>query len=120
MTTTLLIDIDGTLVEHITSLPERVQQKLPTPKVLPGVIEKLTEWGKAGHKIILTTARKECWRKLTERELEEEGIWYDQLVMDLGCGPRYVINDLKPGREETPMAVAINLPRNQGIGEIKL
>jgi hypothetical protein len=40
--------------------------------------------------------------------------------MGLGIGPRVIINDLKPGREDIPMAEAINLRRNEGVEEINV
>lgn len=118
MTTTILMDINGTIVKH-DSLPDRQQLGHPPPALLPGTLDKLREWGRKGYKVILTTARKSCWRALTEKELADAGVWYDQLVMDLGCGPRFLINDLKPG-SDAPMAVAINLPRDVGIGGVDI
>ena len=88
-------------------------------ELLPGTLEKLWAWDARGHKIILTTARKESLRARTERELEELGIIYDQLIMGLTSGPRYLINDVPDGHEGKK-AIEINLPRNQGIRGVEI
>jgi len=119
MSKTILLDIDGTLIKHDKSVSEQHRTKEYPDTPLPGVLEKLIEWEKKGYKVILTTGRRECWRKFTEKQLFDLGFWYDQLIMGLGCGPRVLVNDLKPGSEE-PMATAINLPRNQGIGNLEV
>jgi len=114
---TIFCDIDGTLVTH--SKPTDAQ--LPSHKLnlLDGTIEKILEWDKLGYRIILTTGRKESLRKVTEQQLAEAGIIYDQLVMGIGGGKRYIINDRKPNGTED-YAIAINLKRNQGIKNINI
>jgi len=114
---TIFCDIDGTLVIH--SKPTSAQ--LPTHKLelLEGTIEKLLEWDKLGYRIILTTGRKESLRKVTEYQLAEVGIIYDQLIMGIGGGKRYLINDRKP-QDTEDYAIAINLKRNSGIKNINI
>ena len=115
--TTIFCDIDGTLVEH--SKPIKTQ--LPNHKLilLDGTLEKLLEWEKLGYNIILTTGRKESLKRVTEKQLEEVGIFYDKLIMGIGGGKRYLINDRKPYGSED-YAIAINLERNKGIKNIKI
>lgn len=114
---TIFCDIDGTLVKH--SKPTDSQKPTHTLVLLDGTLEKLLEWDKMGYNIILTTGRKESLRRVTELQLEEAGIIYDHLIMGIGGGKRYIINDLKPnGKEE--YAVAINLTRNKGIKDLEL
>jgi hypothetical protein len=113
---TIFLDIDGCLILH----SDEPWIGLPNPILLEGTIEKLWELiNETGCKIVLTTARKESLRPMTEKHLQELGIVYDYLLMGLGSGKRYLINDLKPGSDE-PMAIAINLERNQGIRDITL
>lgn len=107
----LILDIDGTLVEHLGS-PDEVLKG--SPKVLPGVREKFAEWARAGCKLILVTGRRESLRRVTERHLEEAGLVYDQLVMDAGTGTRVLVNDMKPG-DGTPTAFAVNVSRGRGL-----
>jgi hypothetical protein len=57
-------------------------------------------------------------RKATEKQLAEAGVFYDQLVMGITSGKRYLINDKKADGERT--AFSINLNRNEGIGKIDL
>jgi hypothetical protein len=57
-------------------------------------------------------------RQVTEQQLREAGIFYDQLIMGVGGGHRYLINDRKPDGAE--YATAINLNRNEGIEKIDI
>ena len=114
---TIFCDIDGTLVVHEN--PSLTCQPTHKPKLIPGVLEKLKEWDMKGYNIVLTTGRKESSRKVTERQLSELGIAYDQMIMGIGGGVRVLINDKKPYAEfET--ASAINLQRDVGIGSVKV
>lgn len=112
---TVFLDIDGTILEHKGSLTALM---LTEPVILPGVIEKINQWEAEGFNIVLTTGRKESQRRLTEWQLESLGIFYDQLIMGIGGGPRYLVNDKKPTGECT--AFAFNLERNTGLGSILL
>jgi hypothetical protein len=114
---TLFCDIDGTLVQHCK--PTDLQKPNHKLVLLPGTIDKLLEWDKAGSTIILTTGRKESLRKVTEKQLWEAGIIYDQLIMGVGGGKRFIINDRKPQGDED-YAIAINLKRNEGIKEVMI
>ena len=58
-------------------------------------------------------------RKVTERQLSECGIFYDQLIMGIGGGKRVLINDRKPNKTED-YAISINLKRNYGIADIEI
>jgi hypothetical protein len=113
---TIFCDIDGTLVEHAP--PSTTANPNYKMEILDGTIEKLLEWDKKGYYIILTTGRKESLRKVTEHQLSEVGIFYDQLIMGIGGGPRYLINDKKP--EGTKAAFSICLDRNSGIKELDI
>jgi ribonucleotide monophosphatase NagD (HAD superfamily) len=108
---TIFCDIDGTLVKHapphIASKPDHKME------LLEGTLERLLEWDKKGYNIILTTGRKESLRAVTEKQLSEVGIFYDQLVMGIGGGTRYLINDCKPDGAVTVWA--INIERDKGL-----
>src|SRR5690606_28668536 len=90
---TYLIDIDGTILTHHGAgfTYRDLQQQTPTP----GTIEKLQKWFDEGHHIIITTARPESTRHFTEKQLEEHGVKYHRLIMDLTSGVRILINDKK-------------------------
>ena len=113
---TIFCDIDGTLVKH--AAPANAQNPDYHMELLEGTIEKLLEWDKKGYNIILTTGRKESLKKVTEQQLTEAGIFYNYLIMGVGGGTRYLINDNKP--EGTESAFAINLKRNKGVNDIIL
>lgn len=114
---TIFCDIDGTLVKHyspiISSKPNFKME------LLDGTLETILEWDKKGYNIILTTGRRESMRKETEKQLSEVGIIYDQLIMGIKGGKRYLINDKKSYSNED-YAVAINLERNKGIKNINV
>ena len=113
---TIFCDIDGTLTKH--TLPTVSQLPSNKMELLDGTLDKLNEWDKKGYRIILTTGRKEGLRVQTEKQLQEVGIIYDQLIMGIGGGPRYLINDKKPNGREA--AKAINIDRNEGIKNINI
>ena len=114
-TKTIFCDIDGTLIKHHGSLSKQITNN---PEILKGTLEKLDEWDRNCYNIILTTGRKESLRKLTEEQLTNLGIVYDQLVMGLGGGPRFLINDRKP--DGTKTAFAIQVERNKGIKNLEI
>jgi len=123
MNKTWFIDIDGTLVKHLENkeIDEGTKEEL-----LPYVLEFLEGIEKRGDCIILTTARLEEHRQITEKMLKEFGINYNQIIFDIGSQERVLVNDIKPmdaldgGSRENPLptAYAINVNRNQGFGKI--
>jgi len=119
---TIFCDIDGTLIKHPNHDGRQRLYEIPKPihkaETLPGTLDKLWDWESKGYNIILTTGRKESMRSETEKQLKEIGLFWDQLVMGLGSGRRYVINDLEPGTKAST-ANAINLKRDAGIGTIE-
>lgn len=111
---TIFCDIDGTILKHKGTISHiNYEQEL-----LPGVIEKFDEWTHNNYHIVLTTARPESYRSLTENQLREFGIGFHQLVMNLPTGPRYVLNDIKPDGTQT--AFGINLVRDGGLGQVQI
>lgn len=113
---TIVCDIDGCLLRHNGDI---VYQYRDDPDVLPSVLNRIREWDQKGYRIILLTGRKESTRQETVEQLSRAGIVYDQLVMGVGGGPRYLINDLKPWSDQ-PTATAFNLKRNEGLGKVKI
>ena len=113
---TIFLDIDGCIVDS----PNRniIEQLKEPMKVLPGVLEKLTAWDRAGCTIILTTGRPSGYRARTEEQLKEACIPYEQLVMGLGGKARIVINDAKPDGSRT--AFAYCLTPNVGLDEVNI
>lgn len=114
---TVFCDIDGTLVEH--NPPSVVANENTKLKLLPQTLEKLNEWDSKGYHIVLVTGRKESMRSITEKQLREVGIFYDQLIMGITGGKRILINDKKPSKDE-PTAYAHSFERNYGIKDVNI
>ena len=113
---TLFIDIDGVLLKHYGNMYDQLKLSI---EVLPGVREKFHEWDMKGYCVILTTGRRECARKITEQQLQQAGIFYNQLIMGITGGTRILINDLKPNSDEDT-AKAICLKRNEGLRTVNI
>lgn len=111
---TYIIDIDGTIVRHCGDITKQSN----TSEVLPGVLNFWKNIDKKGCKIILITGRRESQRESTKTMLQKLGIFYDELIMGVTSGQRILINDLKPDSDE-PTAIAINLKRNKGLGDVE-
>jgi len=114
---TYFIDIDGTLLEHIEDW-ENIEN-YETLKALPHAVSKTNLWYNRGDIIILTTARPEDLRDITIRQLDNAGIKYTKLLMDMGGGVRYLINDVpkKYGRDK---AISYNVLRNvEGLERVE-
>jgi mannose-6-phosphate isomerase-like protein (cupin superfamily) len=113
---TIFCDIDGTILEHKGDIIKNYKED---PSVLNNVIDTFKSWEKNNFKIILITGRKESTRKYTEKQLQELGIIYDELIMGLPNGDRIIINDRKPN-DYRNTTYAINVVRNKGLGNIDL
>ena len=116
-------DIDGTLVRHLENeeIDEGREEEL-----LPNALEFMEGIQKRGDYIILTTARMERHREMTEKMLDEFGIEYNHIIFGIGSQERIVVNDIKPinaydgGDREKPLptAYAINMNRNEGFSRV--
>jgi|SRR5210317_217141 len=107
---TYFVDIDGTIFVY----REFETYETTEAQVIKSSKQFLQQKKDKGHCIVLTTARPNYLRLHTEYELEVNNIPYDQLIMGIARGPRYLINDLSPS-EPGERAIAINLQRNEGI-----
>lgn len=113
---TYFIDIDGTILEHLGEVTKMVSARDYEIKLCNGIYDFFNAMMLEDACIVLTTARKESMRHITEKQLARCGLFWDHLIMGLGSGPRIVINDIKP--DCTEMAIGINLERNVGFGNI--
>lgn len=111
---TIFCDIDGTIIKHVHRFS---YLNVEPPVILNGVIEKFNEWDSKGYKIILTTARKESARSLTENQLTSLGLCWDQLIMGITSGQRILIND-KMLEQDSDRAVSINVITDSGFNDI--
>ena len=115
---TYFIDIDGTLVHN--KQEEDLMELLRKDEVNTESIEELlpnvkTFWNnfEKDDIIIITTARSEKYRRLTEKLFQKHNLRYDNLIMDLRTGPRVLINDTLDLTYQK--AIAINVKRDQGF-----
>ena len=122
MNKTWFIDIDGTLVKH---LDESEIEKGGREELVPYAVEFMAGIQTRGDTVVLTTARPEEFRSITERMLKDFGIEYDHIIFDLAHRERILVNDIKPVDElhhrrdkPLPTAYAINLKRNEGFGDV--
>ena len=114
---TIFLDIDGTILGHAGGV-SKVLTGETQQEVLPGSLEKLDEWESKGYSIILTTARRESMRAFTVKQLDDAGIFYDQLVMGIGNGERIVINDQKPDGSSSARAFVVD--RDRGLTDLEV
>lgn len=113
---TIFSDIDGTLVHQVPF--ELIDPFSST--ALPGVVDKMTQWFKEGHHIVLTTARPEELRDLTIQEMDLLGIPFHQLVMGIGRAERILINNKSDKRPEEVRASGIQLEKNEGFENVTI
>lgn len=105
---TYFIDVDGTIVKHLSASMVGVAKE----ELLPGVKEYWSTFDQNDF-IVITTARPEILRSKTESILKDNDLRYDYLIMGLPYGPRTLINDTPDVTQ--PKAYAINLKRNGGF-----
>ena len=113
---TFFVDIDGTLLH----LSQHISYDSDPSSVLPGTVEKLSQWRQQGHHVVLVTGRETRRRARLEKQLADLKIPYDQLITGLPSGPRVVINDKKPYSVLLPMSQAVQLRRNEGIARVEV
>lgn len=111
---TILIDIDGTTVNHGGDLNSMILNDIELPA---GTVDKFMEWHDKEYHIVITTARPESMRELTTQQLNSVGLFFDQMVMGLPHGPRILINDEKPNGMITAKAYCIK--RNSGVHQVE-
>jgi uncharacterized HAD superfamily protein len=107
---TIFCDIDGTIFKYRKFETYKTSEAEP----ILSTINYLQKQHEEGHMIILTTARPHDMLGHTMWELKNHNIPYNRLIMGLERGPRYLINDMDPGKEEK-RAIAVNLIRDQGF-----
>lgn len=106
---TLFIDMDGVICKHSAShFPPFYGETEAIAENLE-ILKQLRETGK--FQIVITTARSEKFRNLTENQLLEFGLDFDYLLMGMQHSKRIIINDY--GKSNPYKSCdAINLKRN--------
>tara|TARA_R110002020_G_scaffold251650_3_gene465488 strand:- start:319 stop:744 length:426 start_codon:yes stop_codon:yes gene_type:complete len=122
---TWFIDIDGTIVKHLSNdtLDVAIEKKGDESYLLETPISKSVHFLNSippNDTIVLTTARDSKHKEHTLKMLKYYNIKYDRILFDLRSGPRYLINDTKPigvvgNKKPIQTAFAINVERDKGI-----
>lgn len=100
---TWFIDIDGVIAKHNGYLIDG------SDSILPGVKDFFSKIPPEDQ-IILCTARKEDYKKITLGFLSFHQIRYTHILFNLNTGNRVLVNDNKP--DGSIMAIAINTERD--------
>lgn len=64
--------------------------------------------------VLILTARKEDYKLLTEKFLDENGLRYDLILYNMPVGERILINDNKPSGLK--MGMSVNKARDEAVG----
>ena len=105
---TFFFDIDGVIYDNGSEFWE---PKWGQNKIFEKAKIKINELFDNGNYIVLVTSRPEKFREITEKQLETDGLQYNQLVMGIYHGTRILINDYSD-TNPYPAAKAINTKRN--------
>lgn len=101
---TWILDLDGTIVKHNGYKIDGVDTILPGAKeFLASIPEK--------DMIIFLTSRKEEYRNITEKYLNENNIRYDHIIFGAPYGERILMNDDKPSGLK--MSLSLNSIRDK-------
>src|SRR3989344_400201 len=100
---TYFIDIDGVVVKNSA---EYFKPYWGTTQGISENVAVIKELYARGNQIILTTTRKESYRKITEKQLKKVGVPYNMLIMELFHSGRVLINDFS-NSNPYPSAVEI-------------
>ena len=104
---TWFFDLDGTVFKWNGLFDDGYDTLLPGVKELWASIP-------LDDCIVITTARKSCWKEATIKGLIDNGLWYNQLVFDCNHGQRILVNDRKPEHGNIDTAFAWNVERDAG------
>jgi hypothetical protein len=110
----IICDIDGVLFHHNPHSNADINEN----KLIKNCASKLKYWKENNKKIILITSRSKKTKDELIKLLNYYNIIYDELIMGVNPGTRYVINDIKPSNIFTKQAIEININRNEGIDNI--
>ena len=110
---TYFVDIDGVLLQHDSGFHSLEEKYRNSQILISSNIEQLKLQYSKGDCIVLTTSRPESERAELLKIFADFGFEFNYLIMGLGDGVRYLINDRKTTDTYIDTAVAINVLRNQ-------
>ena len=110
----VLVDIDGTLVEHdagfFSDSGHYASRLIPLDST---VVDSLVEMAKFGLSIVLVSSRPPSQEEFLRANFARLGIPCDRLILGLSGGARYLVNDIKPSLPGIPTAMSLNVLRNR-------
>jgi dTDP-glucose pyrophosphorylase len=108
----IFCDVDGVLLRHQAgpSSPGETFHYPASP--VQNNVSLLVRAFRDGHYIALTTSRRESERADLTCELARLGIRYQDLIMGIADGPRYLLNDRRPQTPQFDRAIALNVERD--------
>ena len=109
---TIFCDIDGTIFKY----RQFGTYEETLPEIIPSTLDFLNKEKEKGSFIVLTSARPQTLVGHTMKELIRMKVPFDRLIMGIGRGTRYLINDRDP-EVDADRAVSINLVRDKGFTE---
>ena len=113
---TVFCDVDGVLLKHSNNSNDSPEDNI----IIGECIQKLNKLREENNKLILVTARPIKTKKTFQNLLNTFEIPYDDIVMGLNPGPRYLINDIKPSNPFVKQAIGLNIIRDFGIENLQL
>ncbi len=105
---TWIFDLDGLLVAHNGHCNGG-------DKLLAGVAQLMAQIAPED-RVVLLSARAECWREPSLAFLKREGVRIDHAIFGMPVGERILFNDCKPSGLQT--ALAVNVTRDSGLAHI--
>ena len=111
---TILFDVDGVLIKHKNSSNDNIEDNI----LLGNCVKKLKELKENNKLIILATSRPKRTEDSFKQLLKELDITYDDIIMGLNPGPRYLINDIKPSNPFVKQSISCNVIRDKGIDNL--
>lgn len=110
---TYFVDIDGVLLKHDSGFHSQEEGYCDNQIAISSNIEQLILKYNKGDRIVLTTSRPESQRNTLLKLFSDIGFEFDNLIMGLGDGIRFLINDRKTTDSYIDTAVAINVSRDK-------
>jgi len=111
---TILFDVDGVLIKHKNSSNDKLEDNI----LLGDCVAKLKQLKENNKLIILATSRPKRTQHSFKQLLKELDITYDDIIMGLNPGPRYLINDIKPSNPLVKQSISYNVIRDKGIDDL--
>lgn len=109
---TLFLDIDGCIFKNTGQF---TKPSWGYGEPLIQNIQNIQNEYKTGKvQIILTTARKELYKDITIKQLNEYNVPFDNIIFGLQHSARYLINDFS-ATNPYPSAISINIKRNDEL-----